>query len=124
MSEKKCAKIFGTVLFLIGLLSCIPGLTADALFLGLFHVNFATNALHLITGVVIYGASRISSRSSQLFFQICGIAYGIIAVLGFGYEDRDVLGYFANNMSDTWLHLAIAFLALYLGFLYKTLKKA
>jgi hypothetical protein len=123
MSHKKCARDFGIVLFLIGLLSFIPGLTTDSYFLGLFKVNSVTNTLHLVTGLIAYVLSHGSFRACQLYFQIFGILYGIIAILGFGYGDTDVLGYIANNMADTWLHLAICLLALYLGFLYKSVRK-
>lgn len=124
MSHKKCARIFGVVLFLIGFLGFIPGLTTDDLFLGIFKVNNVTNALHLVTGLIAYLISNSSLRASQLFFQIFGIIYGIVAILGFGYDDADILGYIANNMADSWLHLFISLLSLYLGFLYKNVRKS
>jgi hypothetical protein len=123
MSEKKCARIFGVVLFLIGFLGFLPGFTTDDLFLGIFKVNSVTNTLHLLTGIIAYVFSHGSQRASQLFFQICGIFYGIVAVLGFGYEEFDILGYIANNMADSWLHLFLSLLSLYLGFLYKNVRK-
>jgi hypothetical protein len=122
MSHRKCARDFGVVLFLIGFLSCIPGLVSDSMFLGLFHVNGATNALHIVTGLIGFGVSRLdslASKASKFFFQIFGLIYGVFAVLGFGYGDANVLDYFANNMGNTWLHLGAALLSLYLGFLYK-----
>ena len=123
MSHKKCARDFGVVLFLIGLLSFIPGLTLDSYFLGIFKVNSVTNVLHIVTGLTAYVLSHSSLRACQLYFQIVGILYGIIALLGFGYGDADILGYIANNMADTWLHLLICILTLYLGFLYKSTRK-
>ena len=124
MSHKKCARIFGVVLFLIGFLGFIPGFTTDDLFLGIFKVNNVTNTLHLVTGLIAYLISHGSLRASQLFFQIFGIIYGIVAILGFGYDDADILGYIANNMADSWLHLFISLLSLYLGFLYKNVRKS
>jgi hypothetical protein len=123
MSHKKCARDFGIVLFLIGLLSCIPGLTMDSYFLGIFKVNNVTNGLHIVTGLIAYVLSHGSLRACQLYFQIFGIIYGIVAILGFGYGDADVLGYIGNNMADSWLHLVICILSLYLGFLYKSVRK-
>ena len=120
MSHKKCARDFGVVLFLIGLLACIPGLTLDSYFLGVFKVNLATNALHLGTGLIGYLLSHSNLRACKIYFQIFGLIYGVVAILGFGYGDADILGYFANNMADTWVHLIICLLTLYLGFLYKS----
>jgi len=123
MSHKKCARDFGVVLFLIGLLGFIPLLTIDSYFLGVFKVNVYTNTLHLVTGLLGYLLSRTNLRACKLYFQIFGFIYGFIAVLGFGYGDADILGYIANNMPDTWLHLIICFLTFYLGFLYKNSRK-
>ncbi len=123
MSHKKCARDFGIVLFLIGLLAFIPGLTIDSYFLGVFKVNAYTNTLHLATGLMAYLLSHSSLLACKIYFQIFGILYGIIAILGFGYGDEEILGYFANNMPDTWVHLIICLLTLYLGFLYKSSRK-
>ena len=65
MSHKKCARDFGVVLFLIGLLACIPGLTLDSYFLGVFKVNLYTNALHLGTGLIAYLLSHSSSKNAK-----------------------------------------------------------
>jgi hypothetical protein len=123
MSHKKCARDFGVVLFLIGLLACIPGLTLDSYFLGVFKVNIFTNILHLATGLIAYILSHSNLRACKLYFQLSGLLYGFVAILGFGYGNNDILGYIANNMPDTWLHLIICLLTFYLGFLYKNTRK-
>ena len=123
MSHKKCARDFGVALFLLGLLACIPGLTIDAYFLGVFKVNLYTNALHLGTGLIAYLLSHSNVNACKIYFQICGIIYGIVTILGFVYGSEDILGYFANNMADTWVHLIICLVTLYLGFLYKSSRK-
>jgi len=120
MSHKKCARDFGIVLFLIGLLACIPGLTLDAYFLGVFKVNLSTNGLHFITGLIGYLLSHSSLKACKIYFQVVGLLYGVIAILGFGYGDSDILDTFAKNMADTWVHLIICLLSLDLGFLYKS----
>lgn len=120
MSLKKCARDFGVVLFLMGLLASIPGLTIDAHFLGIFKVNIYTNLLHLATGVIAFVLSHSSIKACKISFQIFGLIYGTLALLGFGYHEADIFGYFANNLADSWVHLAICILSLYLGFLYKS----
>jgi hypothetical protein len=120
MSLKQFAKIFGVVFILFGILGFIPGITTDqGMLLGIFHVNALHNLFHIISGAVAYGVSRKSTRASKLYFQIFGIIYGVIAFLGFGKGDQDLFGCIANNRADAWLHLVIAIVALYLGFLYK-----
>jgi hypothetical protein len=123
MSHKKCARDFGVVLFVMGLLGFIPLLTIDAYFLGVFKVNLYTNTLHLATGLIAYLLSHSSLRACKISFQIFGLIYGFVAVMGFGYGDEEILGYIANNMPDSWLHLIICLLTLYLGFLYKSTRK-
>jgi len=118
MSLKKCARDFGIVLFLLGLLAFIPGLTIDSYFLGVFKVNLYTNLLHLITGLISFVLSHSNMRACKIAFQIFGLVYGTIAILGFGYGQSDILGTFAGNMAMTWVHLITGLLSLYLGFLY------
>src|SRR5579863_10544356 len=123
MSHKKCARDFGVSLFLIGLLACIPGLTIDEYFLGVFKVNLYTNALHLATGLIAFLLSHSSLWACKIYFQVCGTIYVTVTILGFIYGSEDILGYFANNMADTWVHLIICLVTLYLGFLYKSSRK-
>jgi hypothetical protein len=122
MSYKKCARIFGVVLLLIGILGCLPGLTTNGHFLGIFHVNNGTNALHIVTGLIAYVFSHGTLHASQLFFQVFGIFYGVIGILGFGYRDNDIFGLFANNLSESFFHLIVCIMSLYLGFLYKNVR--
>ena len=54
--------------------------------------------------------------ASQLFFQVFGIIYGLVAILGFIAGDRLIMGTIANNLADAWFHLIVAAVSLYLGF--------
>lgn len=120
MNLKQFAKIFGIVFILVGILGFIPGITnAQGMLLGIFHVNALHNLFHIVSGAIAYWVSRKGTRASKLYFQIFGIIYGVLALMGFGKGDQDLLGCIANNMADAWLHLVIAIVALYLGFLYK-----
>ena len=60
-----------------------------------------------------------ATRARQVFFQVFGIVYALVAVLGFVTGDGMVLGMVANNAADTWLHVVIALFALYVGFVMK-----
>jgi hypothetical protein len=110
------AKIFGVVFLLIGILGFIPAFTPDGHLLGIFHVNALHNVIHIGSGLAALWAGFGTYRASQLYFQVFGIVYAIVAALGLVYMEGAILGLVANNMADTLLHIAIAASALYLGF--------
>jgi hypothetical protein len=116
---KKLAIVFGVVFLAIGVLGFIPALTPNGHLLGLFHVNTLHNVVHLLSGAVALYVGLTSEGGSKLYFQIFGLVYAVVAILGFIYGDRPILGLVANNAADTWLHVVIAVAALYLGFLMK-----
>lgn len=115
---KTSAKVFGYILLLVGILGFIPGVTtSDGLLLGLFQVNALHNVIHIVTGLIgVYAGMQADAKASRTFFQVFGIIYALIAILGFVYGDGDILGVVASNMADTWLHVVIAVYALYMGF--------
>ena len=113
---RTAAKAFGFVFVLIGILGFVPGLTTDGNLLGLFHVNVLHNIIHLASGIVALLAGYSSLRNSKLYFQVFGVVYALVAVLGFVSGDSDIVGLVANNMADNLLHVVIAVTALYLGF--------
>jgi len=117
---KKFAMIFGVILVVVGVLGFIPGVTnSDNMLLGIFHVNALHNVIHLVSGVVALAAGMSSFSASKMYFQIFGVIYALVAILGFVYGDKDILTLVASNMADTWLHVVIALVALYFGFASK-----
>ncbi len=117
---RKAAQLFGWVLLAIGVLGFIPGITSDDHLLGLFHVNPLHNAIHLISGLVaLWAGYSKSEANARTYFQVFGVIYGLVALLGVFYGDKDILGVLANNWWDVLLHLLITAGALYYGFLYK-----
>jgi Domain of unknown function (DUF4383) len=117
--QKVAAIIFGAAFLLAGLLGFIPAIAPNGMLLGILHVNAAHNVVHLVTGAVALLAAFKGARMSQLFFQVFGIIYGLVAILGFLAGDRMVLGMIANNLADAWFHLIVALVSLYLGFFRK-----
>lgn len=110
------ANVFGWVLLILGVLGFVPGITTDGHLLGIFDVNTLHNLVHLISGLAaLYLASK-GEAQAQLFFKVFGVIYGLVAVLGFFGGDAMVLGLISNNAADTWLHVVIAVVALWLGF--------
>lgn len=110
------AKVFGVVMVLVGLLGFVPALTPDGHLLGIFHVNAIHNIIHLATGLAALAAGFSGYRASRTYFQVFGIVYGLVTLLGFLTGDGEILGLVANNMADNLLHVVITAAALYLGF--------
>jgi len=84
--------------------------------LGIFHVNFAHNIVHLASGAVFLLCGMAGAGPSRMFFKIFGIVYALVAALGFYYGDQPILGIVSNNMPDVWLHVVLAVVMLFLGF--------
>jgi hypothetical protein len=111
--------LFGLAFLLIGILGFVPAASPNGLLLGIFHVNLIHNVIHLITGAIALWTGLQGTVATRYFFQYFGIIYAIVTVLGFIYGEKDILGLIANNAADNWLHLIIAAVSLYLGFLHK-----
>ncbi|MBI3255987.1 MAG: DUF4383 domain-containing protein [Candidatus Andersenbacteria bacterium] len=110
------ANVFGVVLLLVGILGFIPGITTDQMLLGIFHVNGLHNIVHLVSGAAGLWAAKSGMKAAKMYFQVFGVIYALVTVLGFFYGNDAILGIVSNNMADTVLHLVIAVVALYLGF--------
>lgn len=117
--HKKAALWFGVVLLVVGVLGFIPALAPKnddgmPLLIGLFMVGALHNVIHLVTGA----ASLISSSSdmwAKRFFQVFGVVYALVAIIGF-IQGNTVLGIIDVNLADNLLHTAIALFSLWLGF--------
>lgn len=110
------SKLFGVVLLAVGVLGFVPALTPDGHLLGIFHVNAVHNVIHVLSGVAALAAGFAGGSYARLYFQVFGVVYALVTVLGFVYGDNDILGLVASNMADTILHIVIAGSALVLGF--------
>lgn len=121
---KKAALVWGVVFVLVGILGFIPGITTTddmgmKMLLGVFMVNGIHNLVHLLTGLASL-ASSTSEKAARLYFQVFGVVYALVTVLGFIVgSGHKVLGLIPVNMADNLLHLAITLVTLYLGFLYR-----
>ncbi len=111
------ATLFGWIFLVVGVLGFVPGITTtDGNLLGVFKVDGVHNIVHIVSGLAaLYLASK-GEEGSQMFFKVFGVIYALVAVLGFFAGDGLLLGFISNNSADTWLHVLIAIVALYLGF--------
>ena len=114
---KTLAWVFGVVLTLVGVLGFVPGLTTNDMLLGIFMVGGLHNFIHLVTGLAALAAA-MGYFSPKMYFQIFGVVYAIVTAVGFVQGDT-VLGLIMVNMADNLLHLVIAAVALYAGFMMK-----
>jgi hypothetical protein len=113
---KTAAKVFGIIFVIIGILGFIPGITSEGHLLGIFHVNTLHDMIHLASGIIAIGAGMSGTKASRMYFQIFGVVYGLVTVLGFIAGNGEILGVIANNLADNLLHVLISGSALYLGF--------
>lgn len=114
---RRIAIIFGVIMLVIGILGFVPQMMNGDLLFGLFRVNDIHNFIHILTGLIaIICGLTCNNYAARLFFQIFGVVYALIALLGFFYMNEPLFGIIAHNMADTFLHILIAALSLYLGF--------
>lgn len=112
---KKLALYFGIVLTAVGVLGFVPGITDGEMLLGMFHVDALHNIIHIATGLLGILVGTMWASHASVYFKVFGVVYAAVAVLGF-IQGSSVLGLFGVNMADNALHVAIAAIALYVGF--------
>ncbi len=125
MEKKKmiltAALVYGIMFILIGILGYVPGVTTpEGMLFGLFHVNSAHNMVHILSGIVALACWSYGVGGSRTYFRVFGIIYALVAIMGFFVPHGLILGLITNNPADTWLHVLIAFVALYFGFVHET----
>ena len=117
---KTAAILFGIVFLAVGILGFVPGITTDVngmpMLLGIFHVNPAHDFVHIASGVVFLLCGMAGPGPSRTFFKIFGVVYALVAVMGFVVGNGMIFGLISNNIADTWLHVVLALVMLYLGF--------
>ena len=108
--------LFGIVFLAVGILGFVPGVTKDDMLLNIFMVNAPHSIVHIVSGAIFLFASMSGAGAARLWFQIFGIIYAIVAVLGFMNPTGLLLGMISNNPADTWLHVVLAVVMLIIGF--------
>src|SRR5438270_10757977 len=109
--------LFGIVFLAVGILGFVPGITTNDMLLNIFMVNAAHSVVHIASGVIFLLASMSVAGAARLWFQIFGIIYALVAVLGLMNPTGLLLGMISNNPADTWLHVVLAVVMLAIGFL-------
>lgn len=103
-------RLLGVVLLVVGLL----GFVMPSPLLGIFEVDMVHNIVHLASGLVALLVAR-NVAYARMYLILFGLVYLAVAVIGY-IQVNTVLGLFAVNMADHYLHAAIAALCLVVGF--------
>ena len=113
---KTLGMLFGIVFLAVGILGFVPGITTNYMLLGIFMVNPMHSIVHIVSGAIFLFASMSGAGAARLWFQIFGVVYAIVAILGFMTPNGLLLGLISNNPADTWLHVVLAVAMLGIGF--------
>jgi Domain of unknown function (DUF4383) len=102
----------GVILMALGLAGLFDGGYTEEL--GVFGVSAGQNVIHIIAGGFALMAALSGTRGSTIYCLVFGIAFGILAVIGFTHFHR-VVDPLNLNPADDLLHLAIAGGCLWVG---------
>lgn len=132
MRVQRFAFVFGLVFLIVGIAGFVPGLTVGhehpdvtmtqglGLIFGLFPVNVLHNLVHLLFGVWGLAAAR-GPGGAILYAKIVAVAYALLAVMGLipAAQLYTTFGLIPLYGHDVWLHLLLAAVAAYFGFVRK-----
>ena len=109
------AIVFGIAFIFAGVAGFMPQFVQNGLLFGLFQVDSMHNTVHLLSGVIAIMAAT-KYRYSKLYFELFGIFYAIVAILGFILNGDFGFMMMQFNTADNFLHTGIAIVSLYIGF--------
>lgn len=118
---KTLGMLFGIVFLAVGILGFVPGVTTTGpdgmpMLLGIFMVNATHSIVHIVSGAIFLFASMSGAGAARLWFQVFGVVYALVAVMGFVVGNGIIFGLISNNTNDTWLHVVLAVAMLAIGF--------
>lgn len=113
---KTAAIIFGIFFVAAGIAGFTPALAPNGMLFGLFMVDAVHNCVHLASGIAALMAAFAGAGAARKYFQIFGVVYLLVALIGFAYGNTPLLGIMAHNKADIGLHIVIAAVSLFLGF--------
>jgi uncharacterized protein DUF4383 len=132
MNTRTFALIFGIVFLAVGIAGFVPQLVQApeggamnmggqdmGMLLGMFPVNMYHNIVHLLFGLWGLAASR-SAAGSVMYARGVAIIYLVLAIAGF-IPSLDTLGGMVPLYgNDVWLHLGLAVVAAYFGWVNRS----
>lgn len=130
---KILALVFGTIFIILGILGFIPAAAPNNMFLGIFPVDgpmsligIIEDSISLLAGIIAVWCGLKGPAAAKRYFQILGGVFLFLALLGFIYGDKPILGFLPNNKEDIWFNFvfAVLFLGIGIGVKTKKLEKA
>lgn len=113
---KTAAIIFGIFFIGVGLAGFSAALAPGGMLFGLFMVGAVHNIIHLASGILALMCAFAGLGASAAYFKTAGVAYLLVALVGFAYGNSPLLGMVEHNKADIGLHILIAVVALWIGF--------
>ena len=113
---KPAAIIFGLFFIIAGIAGFVSSLAPGGMLFGIFMVGPVHNIIHLASGVVALICGFAGAGASRKYFQIFGVMYLLVGLLGLYYGNQPLVGMVEHNQADIGLHIAIALASLFLGF--------
>jgi hypothetical protein len=113
---RKLGMLWGVLFLAGGILGFVPGITTNGMFLGFFMVNPAHNILHIASGVLFLLASSIGAGLARAWFQIFGIFYIALGLIGLKVGNGLILNLISNTLIDSWGHVFLGLVLLVTGF--------
>jgi hypothetical protein len=117
---KTAAIIFGVFFLVAGIGGFVPALAPPmgdgAMLFGIFMVGPVHNIVHIASGAVALLCAFMGADAARKYFQIFGVVYLLVALIGFVYGNSPIMGVMEHNYADIGLHIAIAVVSLFLGF--------
>lgn len=108
---KQLTWVLGIVLTIVGIWGYLQSPV-----LGIFEVDGPHNLIHLVTGILGILAALGGEKYTKTYLQVFGVIYALVFLLGIFTADK-ILGIVTSNFADDILHLVIAAVALYGGFM-------
>jgi len=113
---KTAAIIFGIFFIVAGIGGFVPALAPKGMLFGIFMIGPVHNCIHLASGAAALLCAFAGAGAARKYFQIFGVVYLLVALIGFYYGNEPLMGMVEHNKADIGLHIAIAAIALFLGF--------
>ena len=124
---KTLALIFAVVFLVIGVAGFIPALAPEnadgQMLLGIFQINTMQSIIHLLTAVAAFAAYLGGGYYATTYFKVFGVVYALVALWGLPGLMQTfngvLFGLIHVNLATELLHIAIAAVSLYAGFMLK-----
>jgi hypothetical protein len=113
---KIAAIIFGLFFLIAGIAGFTDSLAPHGMLFGIFMVGPVHNTIHILSGALAFLCGFAGATASRRYFQIFGIVYLLVALIGFYYGNQPLVGMVEHNKADISLHIVIAAVSLFLGF--------